>query len=163
VLESLFPFLEPSQRALAVPIAAGALTGIVIFLVALRGRRRRKAPLPPLPDDDDVRDATAPELADRRQALRRAGSFVAVRIVQPTGPGLPDAGWVTDRSARGLCVAVVQPIAVGTQLSLVPVDAPPGTAPVAAVVKHCRQKRKHYYLGCQFVSELPWSVLLLFG
>jgi hypothetical protein len=36
-------------------------------------------------------------------------------------------------------------------------------ASVRLLVRHCKQKNQEWRIGCQFMEELPWSVLLLFG
>jgi hypothetical protein len=164
LIESLFPWLDPSHRSHAAIAAAGALTALLVFLMAWRSaRRRRPSLLPPPPDGDALPAAdAAQEPADRREVPRRSGALVGVYITGPEG-ALPTGGWVVDRSSRGMCVAVIQPVAAGTRLVLAAVDAPPKSPKADVLVKYCKRRQKYYYLGCQFVQELPWSVLLLFG
>jgi hypothetical protein len=74
-----------------------------------------------------------------------------------------EPGLVINRSKGGLCVSVSQPVAVGTTLQLRACQAPDDTPWIPVLVRHCGANKDRWQLGCQFVEELPWSILLLFG
>jgi hypothetical protein len=100
---------------------------------------------------------------ERRAALRRRGGETEV-IIAPSEDGQePAKGMVIDRSQGGLCLSVAQPVAGGSVLRLRVTNAPEDLPWIEVMVRNCRQKDERWLLGCKFVEELPWSVLLLFG
>jgi hypothetical protein len=100
---------------------------------------------------------------DKRRSLRRDGSPVTVLIADARSPDKPLQGQILDRSRGGLFLTVSQRINAGCLLTVRTPDFPDVVASVQLRVKHCKQKGPEWRIGCQFVDELPWSVLLLFG
>jgi hypothetical protein len=86
-----------------------------------------------------------------------------VLISDALNPGKPLQGLVLDRSRGGLYLSVPHRIDVGSLLTVRTSDFPNDVASVRLLVRHCIQKGNEWRIGCQFVEELPWSVLLLFG
>jgi hypothetical protein len=100
---------------------------------------------------------------DKRRSLRRHGHLVTVLISDARKPKKPLRGLVLDRSRGGLYLSVPRRIDEGSELTVCTPDFPDHVAPVRLLVRHCKQKGREWRIGCQFVDELPWSVLLLFG
>lgn len=102
-------------------------------------------------------------VVERRAVPRRKGKSVKVHVSDAGVISEPRPGWVIDRSRRGLCLVVSEPVAEGTVLSVRAVDAPDTTPWAQVEVTNNRPKGNRWALGCRFTSDLPWSVLLLFG
>jgi hypothetical protein len=100
--------------------------------------------------------------ADRRTAPRRRKQIQVV--LSDPKDRTPDVnGWVLDRSLGGLCLTVSQPVFVGTQFCVRTTDAPASAPSVLIKVKNAREQDGRWELGCQFLDNPPYSVLLLFG
>ena len=106
---------------------------------------------------------TAGSTTEQRKSFRRQGNPTGVRIALPDQKNQPSEGWVLDRSMGGICIQASQPYAPGTQLAVLPVNAPTMTPWVDIEVKTCRELKGGFELGCQFVKTPNWSVLLMFG
>jgi hypothetical protein len=100
---------------------------------------------------------------EKRRSLRRHGPVVIVLISDALNPGKPLEGLVLDRSRGGLYLSVPHRIDAGSRLTVRTPDFPNHVASVKLLVRHCKQKGREWRIGCQFMEELPWSVLLLFG
>ena len=87
------------------------------------------------------------------------------RPVAPSevGKEKPFQAWVIDRSVGGLCLDSHTAYKEGTQLFLLPANAPETTPWVDVEVRSCRPSKDGYELGCRFVKTPPWAILLLFG
>jgi hypothetical protein len=101
--------------------------------------------------------------AERRLALRRGSEPFPVQLNDATASGAPYLANILDRSKSGLCIAVDQPVAADTILSVRAHKYEDAAVWVQIRVRHCRQKNHQWLLGCSFVTEQPWSVLLMFG
>lgn len=101
--------------------------------------------------------------AERRRSLRRQGNPVTVRVTDAETLTPPYEGTVFDRSTGGLCLRVSNPVPPGTILCVLPIHAPEGLPWVRVMVRSCRPAAELWALGCEFIEELPLSVLLLFG
>jgi len=148
--------------------AAGALAVVAAALV--RGRRREPslADRPPHDPDDgrdralaDYWEPNTPDPRGRRQTFRRGGP--PTPVVCTAAAARPQPGWVLDRSAAGLRLAVGRPAEPGAVLRVVPRGAPAVTRAVAVEVRWCRRAKDHYQLGCRFPEAPPPDVLVLFG
>jgi hypothetical protein len=100
---------------------------------------------------------------DRRVWVRREGIALEIEVADAKLSQPPIPGTVLNRSRGGLLVAVPQPTAKGTILSVRPPHAPEEQAWIQVEVRHCKQRDDRWLLGCKFTEQLPWSVLLLFG
>lgn len=100
---------------------------------------------------------------ERRQALRRGGDPYPVMIRHLGSDLAVLPGDVLDRSRTGMCLAVEGPLAAETVVEVRASIYGDEGVWVPVRVRHCRQRGKKWILGCQFTSEQPWSVLLLFG
>jgi hypothetical protein len=98
----------------------------------------------------------------RRASTRRRGRPIGV-VVLADEPAKAESGLVIDRSKGGLCLSLPRPVSVGTTLQVRACQAPEGTPWIGVRVRHCVERGDRWELGCQFLEELPWSVLLLFG
>jgi hypothetical protein len=92
----------------------------------------------------------------------RDGVPVPVWLLDDAGD-VAGHGLVLDRSARGLRLAVDEPLPVGTVLRVSPLDPPAGTAPVVAEVRWCRRGGPRTEVGCRFTEPPAADVLGLFG
>jgi hypothetical protein len=75
----------------------------------------------------------------------------------------PSQGWVLDRSMGGMCLQTSVEFNPGTQLAVLPVNAPTMTPWVDIEVRTCREIKDGFELGCQFIKTPNWSILLMFG
>lgn len=120
----------------------------------LQARQRPPAPQPaPRPE---VR-----EHFERRIERRRIGNPVSIVIADPSATAEPCSAWVMDRSLTGLGVWADAAEPVGSVLRVRPAQAEDWWTRV--IVKHCRQERGNWVLGCQFVESVPWKQLRQFG
>jgi hypothetical protein len=99
---------------------------------------------------------------ERRAAPRRSGLAVPVLLSRAEG-GVRMEAFVSDRSLTGLGILIHLPFARGTQLTVRPRNGNDKSPSVKLQVRTCRQKGKHWLLGCQFLKSPPANVLLLFG
>lgn len=100
---------------------------------------------------------------DKRRALRRGGNPIAVLMTDPLAPGDPVQGTIQNRSRGGLCLVVPHKLEVGQLLAVRTAAFPESLVSVQLRVRHCQPKGDGWRIGCQFVEELPWSIVLLFG
>jgi hypothetical protein len=105
---------------------------------------------------------TAGKARERRTSVRRKGNPVGV-VVLAGEAAYAEPGLVLNRSKGGLCLSVSGSVAVGTTLRIRACQAPEDSPWIQVVVRHCVAKGQRWQLGCQFMEELPWNVLLLFG
>jgi hypothetical protein len=120
------------------------------------------AAVPAIPTRDNSFQVI-PQSVEMRSANRRGGNAVAVFVADPQKTEEPQRGWVVDRSAGGLCIAVENPVDAGANLRVRVCNAPV-TVPWAELeVKSCRKDGNHWEVGCQFVITPSYNVLMLFG
>jgi hypothetical protein len=100
---------------------------------------------------------------DKRRSLRRGGNPVPVVISDTLEPQRLEQGLVLNRSRGGLSLSVLQKVEVGRVLAVRTPDFPDCLASVQLRVRHCKQRGDDWQIGCQFMEELPWSILLMFG
>jgi hypothetical protein len=100
---------------------------------------------------------------EKRRSLRRGGISVPVLVSHALAGGEPVQGLVLNRSRGGLRLSLPEKIEVGQLLTVRTLDFPEGLEPVEIRVRHCKQHSQGWHLGCEFVDELTWNVLLLFG
>lgn len=137
-----------------------SLLGFLLYSMACAPRRQRqsKKPLP------SIRDPFAQGgTSERRTSLRRKGTLVEVQLRDAAARTDLGTGWVTDRSMGGLCVTVEEEVEPGAIFSIRAVTAPMAVPWVQLEVKSCRLKDGKWELGCQFVRQPTWNVLMLFG
>jgi len=107
---------------------------------------------------------TSPEPStERRGSPRRKGNPVSVLVSLDIPGANPVESWIVDRSRGGLCLLLDEPRTVGTVLKVRPSKAGPGARWVQVEVRSCRPERSSFRVGCQFLEELSWSQLQLFG
>jgi hypothetical protein len=100
---------------------------------------------------------------DRRRHMRRKGKPVKALLLKPTGGPERISCWVVDRSRNGLGLVIKKPLAVGTRYDIRAVHAPEDLPRITIEVRNCRPRGHVWRAGCKFTTDLPWSVLLLFG
>jgi len=62
-----------------------------------------------------------------------------------------------------LCLSLPRKVEVGQLLAVRTGSFPESVSSVQLRVRHCKQIGNGWRLGCQFVEDLPWSTVLLFG
>jgi hypothetical protein len=148
---------------LIVGALVGCLVSLLGFLLYTKSRTPRTSSQPkkPLPSirDPFVQGGTS----ERRTSLRRKGTLVEVQLRDAEARADLGTGWVTDRSMGGLCVTVEGEVEPGEVFSVRAVKAPTSAPWVQLEVKSCRLKDGKWELGCQFVRQPTWNVLMLFG
>jgi hypothetical protein len=149
------------------------LAGVVLAVFTVR-RRAKAAPPPsqpivPVPtrESSELRESsefwepTEPDPRGRRKSFRRVGNPTFVQLIGLSDP--PVRGLVMNRSSGGIGLAMDRPVAVGSVLLVLPVQAPAGTAPVEIRVLWCLERTDRHEIGCQFTAPLPTGLLMLFG
>jgi serine/threonine protein kinase len=109
------------------------------------------------------RSGGAVSRAERRVAVRRAGSVVPVLLADPASTAEPLHGWVLDRSSTGLALLVDEPLTAGKEME-VRVDRPQSAGRWIAIrVVYCKPERASYRVGAEFVRKPTGEDLRLFG
>jgi hypothetical protein len=156
-----------SGEAIALVVIGGCALGLTVAVVMLLVRRPPPPPQQfPIPrfqeapaEPDPVRAGTS---LSRRAAPRRGGRLVDVLITDETCEMEPFRAWVIDRSAGGLAIGAGQPFAVGTILSVRPLES--SQVPwVQIEIRDCQVDGSDWRLCCKFVRTPPYSTLMLFG
>jgi hypothetical protein len=98
-----------------------------------------------------------------RRAWVRKHKLLRVHVADPADAlGELYAGWITDRSAGGVCLSVSRlEVEEGTLLQVQPASAGTDLPWVEVRVKHCRRKPNRVELGCEFVQRHGWERTLL--
>lgn len=162
--DNFFDSIDLSIWGLWIPIFIGVAAGLVA-LVTGRFVMKLFATMkpPPAPSSDPSSKQSIPQSVEQRAAARRGGNAVAVFVSDPEKTEEPQRGWVVDRSAGGLCVAVENPPELGSTLRIRVCNAPV-TVPWAEMeVKSCRKEGNHWEAGCQFLITPSYNVMMLFG
>jgi hypothetical protein len=118
---------------------------------------------PVLPWPTAGTQATSSGTKDKRSSLRRGGNPIAVVVSDALVPGDPAPGLVVNRSRGGLCLMLPRKFDVGQLVAVRSGNFPKEQPSVQLRVRHCKQIGDRWRLGCQFVEDLPWSTVLLFG
>ena len=151
------------------------LVGMVVGGLCLATIRLFHKPAPPAPTptpplqpvwktSQEYDPFTQGSATEQRRAHRRAGNPVEVFVAVGEATTTPSTrGWVVDRSVGGLGLNVSEEFKPGTHLQLLPVNAVGVTPWTEVEVKSCRPMKGGFEIGCQFVRQPQWSVLLLFG
>jgi hypothetical protein len=181
MMEQFSYYLNPSRWDRNTYWVVGLVLGGLVCIVAPvlwrnRPRPRRSRAVPPPPLLAPQRDGAPPpprlgpsqpdRLAsgdERRTAPRRKDNPIEVHISDAAARAAPAPGRVVDRSVGGLCLAVSDPVEVGTILSVRPATAPASIPWVQIEVRRQTVRAGYWELGCAFVQRPPLSVILLFG
>ena len=156
--------------ALLVFLMLAGLTFLVAQLVLGSSHGGSSAKRRKLVSPDSIATMQRPERPspasnrERRASLRRSGNPVKV-LVSQVGPDGEQRfkALAVNRSRGGLCLSVGRPVETGQVLQVRAAHAPDDLPWVELRVRSCQTNGERWLLGCQFVAELPWSVLLLFG
>jgi PilZ domain len=100
---------------------------------------------------------------DRRNSLRRTGTLVRVKVIDPKKPESKIAGIVVDRSMTGLRVALPSSLAIGSTVQIRADSAHPDSPWTPIIVRNCAHVDDCFEHGCQFETQLPLVQLLSFG
>jgi hypothetical protein len=100
---------------------------------------------------------------ERRTSLRRKGQPIVVQIRDAEAAAEVGRGQIVDRSLGGVCLGVDDPIDEGTMLTIRPARAPDSVGWLPVVVKSCREKAGSWELGCEFLQQPSWHILMHFG
>jgi hypothetical protein len=149
-----------------IPLLIGMGVGICALSACklMFGRKKEIVPdNPQKPQTLDHDPFTQGSTSEQRKSFRRQGNPTEVHVALPHQKNSPYKGWVLDRSTGGLGLHVHDEIKAGTQLVVLPVNAPSMTPWVDIEVRTCRKIRDGYELGCQFLKTPNWSILLMFG
>ncbi len=149
-----------------VPLVVGMLVG-GLCLVSIRVFQKRPVMPPPVHPPQKKSQEYDPYVqgspTEQRRGHRRSGNPVEVFVTKGEETTPACRAWVLDRSVCGLALSVTEEVTPGTHLQLLPVHASGITPWTEVEVKNCRPIKDGFELGCQFVRQPQWSVLLLFG
>jgi len=118
---------------------------------------------PPAPPVAGSCPSDLPARSDRRAGFRRVGNTVEALICDEHFTQAAKLGWVVDRSRLGLRLALLDKQHCGTVLQVRPAAAPESAPWLAVEVRNIQSGDGCWELGCRFVSEPTWDVLLNFG
>jgi hypothetical protein len=164
VLKVDLPFSEywlPLLIGMGVGVCALSMGKMTMGMLGLG--RKKAAPLPPPAPKAEGDPFMQGSPSEQRKSFRRHGNPTGVFIALPAEKDQPLQGWVLDRSIGGMCLQASEEFKPGTQLCVLPVNAPPMTPWVDIEVRTCRTLKGGHELGCQFIKTPNWSILLMFG
>ena len=72
-------------------------------------------------------------------------------------------GWVLDRSLGGLRLMIDQEWSVGKVIGVRVREKSAFMPWIEVQVKHCKPSTHGWEVGCQFVNQPTWNMLLMFG
>lgn len=113
--------------------------------------------------DERTEAVPASDGAADRRGLPRRKKQIRVLVTDAVGTKPATSAWVLDRSPGGLGLSSSEPLAAGTKLSVRPVGAPSNIPWVEVEVKNCRRDGSIWAVGCQFVWNPTWEIMLHFG
>jgi hypothetical protein len=153
----------------AIWLALGSGMAVVLIFLFVGRRQHRAKPVvgsatddaEPNPADVWMPPSKGPD--ERRRSVRRVGIPTAVQIIDPKKPKKKIGGYVLDRSSGGLRLAMEKPFSTGATLQVRPVNAPEESPWIDIIIRSCRDVGDYFETGGQFLEELPWHLLLLFG
>lgn len=153
-------------------IVAGVTAAALIVFTALIWIRQE----PDETEDDPSarilnRDAPArapgtvaqPKARDRRTAARRDGRPVPVQIMEEDEVTEIGVGHMMDRSHTGICFVTHFPIVSGKKVNIRPHQTGGKHAYLLVEVKHCHHVGAVWEVGCKFVKQPPWSLMMDLG
>jgi hypothetical protein len=148
------------------PLAVGMFSGgLCIVMYRTFGKRAALAapPIPGFRKEQEFDPFVQGSATEQRKSHRRCGNPVEVLLApeQSTTPAW--RGWVIDRSVGGLCLGVPNEFTEGFLLRVLPTNAATITPWTELEVRSCRSTNDGYEIGCRFVRQPPWSILLMFG
>jgi hypothetical protein len=146
------------------PVVIGMIVGglsIVAFKAVTRGPQLKGAPRPEKKADYDPYERGS--MSEQRRSLRRSGNPVEIYVAPEQSNEPAWRGWVVDRSMGGLCISIADEFKAGTILRVMPVNVTAMTPWVDIEVVYCRRANDGHEVGCKFVKQPPWGILLLFG
>lgn len=120
-------------------------------------------PAPPQPLAVAGAPASPDAGADRRVGFRRVGNPVEVLVCDDKFAAAPKRGWVVDRSRHGVRLSLMDKVDNGTILQVKPTVAPETVPWLAVEVRNAQPGDQSWEMGCRFMSEPSWELLLLFG
>jgi hypothetical protein len=148
------------------PLAVGMCAGGLCIVMYRTFGKRPALAAPPVPSpkkEQEFDPFVQGSATEQRKAHRRGGNPVEVLLApeQSTTPAW--RGWVIDRSVGGLCLGVFDEFEEGFLLRAVPTNAATIAPWTELEVRSCRSTKDGYEIGCRFIRQPPWSVLLMFG
>jgi hypothetical protein len=168
---ALFAFIDQLGSAGVIIPALGVVGTLLAFFVGRLMLNGRAAPADLVKSDENKSNPAPPVLdpfvhgaaSEKRFAYRRPGNSVEVGIADAEGEVELANGWVVDRSAGGLRIAVPVALEVGAVISLRPRQCSAMTPWVQVSVSNCQKHGDDWHVGCKFVRMPAWSVLVQFG
>jgi len=145
---------EVPDMGAAVPFLLGAVTVIVLFR-----SRNRVHPARNIAPAERQQPASW-HSHDRRRAPRRVGRPTAVTIVDLGYRVASQRGFVMDRSAVGLRLALSGQVTLGAMIQIRSVGAADDTPWVSAVVRNGRFVGDYFEVGCEFERQPTGAVPL---
>src|SRR5947209_12802934 len=120
------------------PLLIGMGVGVLALTAGkvASGHRKRIHEKPKQTCDHDP--FTQGSATEQRRSFRRQGNPTEVYIAFPDHKKSPARAWVLDRSMGGLCMQASTEYDPGTQLAVLPVNAPEMTPWVDITVRTCR-------------------------
>lgn len=100
---------------------------------------------------------------EKRRAGRRRGKYLEIEMSDPDNDHALCQGWVLDRSLGGLRLMGDRDWPPGKILGIRVRDKANCMPWLEIQVRHCKPTTHGWELGCQFVHQPTWNMLLLFG
>jgi hypothetical protein len=168
MLADLSQYFDLGDTGIWLPTAIGFACGCMTTLLVQSAVRRPPRSQPAAPEKSEPPKkpglqelASMGVAAEKRGTVRRSGNAIPVFVGE--GEGVPVRGYVVDRSAGGIGLALNHSLPLGTIVRVRPSKAPETAPWVEVQVKSCRAEGTEYELGCQFLTLPPFNVMLLFG
>jgi hypothetical protein len=135
-------------------VSEALLTQLVSQLPALPNARPVERP-----EDRDFQESGE---TNRRSSRRRWGNPTEIYVRSYLWTG-PLHALVVNRSTGGLGIYMDKEAPPGTPLRIRAKEAPESIPLARAEVRHCRKVSGGYFIGCEFVDDVPWNVRVWFG
>lgn len=169
-MAQILPNLNAPHLHLWLALGVGVAIGFVALFLGQRALHRPivksaengdKAVLAPAPEDYDP--FVQGSQGEKRTSCRRRGKYLEIELTTDPGHGENIRGWVLDRSLGGLRLSVDQDWPAEAILAVRVLEKADSMPWLEVRVKYCKKASHGWELGCQFVKQPSWNLLLMFG
>jgi hypothetical protein len=162
----LFAEFAAPRVNVIVPVAVGTVVGMgIVGLIhyLIRPRMLKPVPGPEVLEPETSDPFLTGSGSEKRTAHRRHGNPVDIMVVKTETKEPPFKAHVLDRSLGGLRVLSETRIDAEAKISVRPLNVSQFAPWVELIVKSSKETDIGYELGCQFVRQPTYAIILMFG